>query len=97
MVHYQLVIVFHCSVFGLFFYESYKAICVIQGQPKILLYGSIIGVVVRVLTCLLFLKTPICIYIFGISNFIDFYSRSIIYKIGLNKNDQNIRENKVYS
>lgn len=91
------IIFYCCSVFGLFFYESYKAICVIQGQPKILLYGSIIGVVIRVLTCLLFLKTPICIYIFGISNFIDFYSRSIIYKIGLNKNNQNIRENKLCS
>lgn len=78
------IIFYCCTIFGLFFYESYKAVCVIQGKTKTILKGSIIGVIVRVLVCMLFLRTPICLYIFGIANFIDFNVRSIIYKIDLN-------------
>ena len=74
-------IIFYCiTVFGLYLYESYKAICVIQGKPKIILKGSIVGVIIRVVICLLFLRTPICLYIFGIANLIDFYIRSVFYK-----------------
>ncbi|HHW69441.1 MAG TPA: hypothetical protein GX747_03805, partial [Tenericutes bacterium] len=41
-------IIFYClTVFGLYLYESYKAVCVIQGKPKIILKGSTIGVIVR--------------------------------------------------
>ena len=81
-------IIFYClTVFGLYLYESYKAICIIQGKPKIILKGSIVGVIVRVVICLLFLKTPICLCIFGIASLIDFYVRSVFYKSGL-KYDQ---------
>lgn len=78
------IIFYCCTIFGLFFYESYKAVCVIQGKTKTILKGSIIGAIVRVLVCMLFLRTPICLYIFGIASFIDFNVRSIIYKIDLN-------------
>lgn len=74
------IILYSCTIFGLYLYESYKAICVVQGKTKILLEGSIVGVIVRVLLCLLFLKTPICLYIFGIASFIDFYIRGTVYK-----------------
>lgn len=74
------IILYSCTIFGLYLYESYKAICVVQGKTKILLEGSIVGVIVRVLLCLLFLKTPICLYIFGIASFIDFFTRGVIYK-----------------
>ena len=78
-------IIFYClTVFGLYLYESYKAVCVIQGKPKIILKGSTIGVIVRVVICLLFLNTPICLYIFGIASLVDFYIRSIFYKYDLN-------------
>ena len=75
------IILYSCTIFGLYLYESYKAICVVQGKTKILLEGSIVGVIVRVLLCLLFLKTPICLYIFGIASFIDFFTRGVIYKL----------------
>lgn len=68
------------AMFGLYPYESYKALCVIQGKPKILLTGSIIGVIVRILICLIFIKTPLNLYIFAIANLIDFFVRSLIYK-----------------
>ena len=79
------IIHYCCTVFGLYLYESYKAICVIQGKPKIILKGSIIGVIVRVLICLLFLKAPICLYIFSIASLVDFYVRSVFYKLDLNQ------------
>ena len=74
------IILYSCTVFGLYLYESYKAICVVQGKTKILLEGSIVGVIVRVIFCLLFLKTPICLYVFGLASFIDFFTRGVIYK-----------------
>lgn len=74
------IILYSCTVFGLYLYESYKAICVVQGKTKILLEGSIVGVIVRVIFCLLFLKTPICLYVFGLASFIDFFTRGLIYK-----------------
>lgn len=80
------ILLYCCTVFGLYLYESYKAICVIQGKTKIILKGSTIGVIVRVLICLLFLKTPICLYVFAIASLIDFYVRSIFYKNELTKN-----------
>lgn len=77
------IIFYSLTVFGLYLYESYKAICVIQGKPKIILNGSIIGVIARLAICLIFLKTPVCLYIFGIASFLDFYVRSIFYRLGL--------------
>ena len=49
-------------------------------KPKILLLGSTIGACIRVLICILILKTPIALYVFGLVNLVDFYIRSIIYK-----------------
>lgn len=52
-------------------------------------------VCIRVLICLLFIKSLFALFIFGIVNLIDFYSRSIIYRIGLSKiYNSNIKINK---
>ena len=79
------IILYSCTVFGLFYYESYKALCVVQGQPKILLRGSTIGVIVRILICFIFLNTKINLYIFSIASLVDFYVRSLVYKNKINK------------
>lgn len=79
------IIFYSLGVFGLYPYETYKTLCITQGKSFILLIGSTIGVIIRFLICLLFINTSISLFIFGIVNFIDFYSRSIIYRIVLNK------------
>ena len=79
------IIFYSFGVFGLYQYETYKTLCIVQGKPVILLVGSTVGVIIRVVLCLCFYKTNISLFIFGISNFIDFYSRSIVYRIGLDK------------
>lgn len=43
------------------------------------------GAFVRVILCLMFSNSNINLLIFGISNFVDFYIRSIIYRIGLSR------------
>lgn len=73
------------AVFGLYEYETYKTLCITQGKSSILLIGSSIGVIIRFIICLIFLNTNLSLFIFGIANFIDFYSRSIVYRIALPK------------
>lgn len=73
------------AVFGLYEYETYKTLCITQGKSFILLIGSTIGVIIRFLICLSFINTSFALFVFGIVNFIDFYSRSIVYKIVLSK------------
>ena len=79
------IIFYSITIFGLYPYETYKTLCITQGKSYILLIGSTIGVIIRVLICLLFINTSFSLYIFGIVNFIDFYSRSIIYRLALSK------------
>lgn len=81
------IIFYSLGVFGLYPYETYKTLCITQGKSTVLLLGSIIGVIVRFIICLLFINTSISLFIFGISNCIDFGSRSIIYKLVLSKLD----------
>lgn len=56
-----------------------------QGKPKVLLIGSTIGSLIRVLICLAFRNSNIALFVFGIVNVIDFCIRSIIYKNKLEK------------
>lgn len=79
------IIFYSFGVFGLYPYETYKTLCITQGKSFILLIGSTIGVIIRVLICLLFINTSFALFVFGIVNFIDFYSRSIVYRIVLSK------------
>lgn len=79
------IIFYTFGVFGLYQYESYKTLCITQGKPTILLLGSTIGSCIRVIICYLFYNTSIALFIFGIVNFIDFYIRSLIYRIELSK------------
>ena len=79
------IIFYSLGVFGLYPYETYKTLCITQGKSFILLIGSTIGVIIRLLICLLFINTSFALFVFGIVNFIDFYSRSIVYKIVLYK------------
>ena len=79
------IIVYSIAIFGLYPYETYKTLCITQGKSYILLIGSTIGVIIRFLICLLFINTSFSLYIFGIVNLIDFYSRSIIYRLALSK------------
>ena len=79
------IIFYSFSVFGLYQYETYKTLCIVQRKPTILLIGSTVGVIIRVALCLCFYNTEIALFIFGISNFIDFYIRSIVYRVGLKK------------
>ena len=79
------IIFYSLGVFGLYPYETYKTLCITQGKSFILLIGSTIGVVIRFLICLLFINTPFALFAFSIVNFIDFYSRSLVYRIVLYK------------
>ena len=79
------IIFYSIAIFGLYPYETYKTLCITQGKSYILLIGSTIGVIIRFLICLLFINTSFSLYIFGIVNFIDFYSRSIISRLALSK------------
>lgn len=73
------------AVFGLYQYETYKTLCITEGKSFILFIGSSVGAIIRTLVCLLFIHSSFSLYIFGIANFIDFYSRSIVYRIVLYK------------
>ncbi len=73
------------GVFGLYQYETYKTLCITQGKSFILLIGSTIGVIIRLLICALFINTSFALFIFGVVNFVDFYSRSVVYRIVLSK------------
>lgn len=73
------------EVFGFYQYETYKTLCIAQEKSFILLIGSTIGVVIRFLICLLFANISFALVIFGIVNFIDFYSRSVVYRLVLSK------------
>lgn len=79
------IIFYSLGVFGLYPYETYKTLCITQEKSFILLIGSTIGVIIRFLVCLLFINTSFALFVFGIVNFIDFYSRSIVYRIVLSK------------
>ncbi len=79
------IIFYSFGVFGLYPYETYKTLCITQGKSTILLLGSTIGVIIRFILCLLFIHTPFALFVFGLSNGIDFGSRSIIYKMVLSK------------
>lgn len=79
------IIFYTFGVFGLYHYENYKTLCIMQGKPKILLLGSTIGSLIRVLICLVFCKSNIALFVFGLVNFIDFYTRSVIYRVELEK------------
>ncbi len=79
------LIFYSLGVFGLYPYETYKTLCITQGKSFILLIGSTIGVIIRFLICLVFINTSFALFVFGIVNFIDFYSRSIVYRIILFK------------
>lgn len=57
----------------------------VQGKSFILLIGSTVGVIVRLLICVLFINTSFALFVFGIVNFIDFYFRSIVYRVVLYK------------
>lgn len=87
------IIFYSFGVFGLYPYETYKTLCIAQGKPKILLWGSTIGVIIRIIVCLLFYNSSVALFVFGLSNFIDFYSRSVVYKIGLNNIESVTSEN----
>ena len=79
------IIFYSTAVFGLYQYETYKTLCISQGKSFILLIGSIIGASIRLLICLLFINNQLSLPIFGLVNFVDFYCRSLVYKIVLSK------------
>lgn len=79
------IIFYSFGMFGLYLYVTYQTLLIVQGKPKIMLVGSFVGAFVRVVLCYIFLNSKIALVVFGISNFVDFYIRSIIYKIGLSK------------
>lgn len=85
------IIFYSTAIFGIYQYETYKTLCISQGKSFVLLIGSTIGVIIRFLICLLFIHSQISLFIFGIVNLIDFYSRSLVYKsvlFMLNKNNK---------
>lgn len=86
------ILLYSTAVFGLYQYETYKAICVVRGKQLILLLGSTIGALIRVIICLIFVKTQVSLYVFGIVNLVDFYIRSLIYKKKLMESKENIVE-----
>lgn len=87
------IIFYSLGVFGLHPYETYKTLCITQGKTTILLLGSTIGVIVRFIICLLFMNTKISLFIFGLANCIDFYFRSIVFRIVLLKLNDNEKDN----
>ena len=56
------IIFYTFGVFGLYHFENYKTLCIMQGKPKILLLGSTIGSLIRVL---IYFINPIllCLYL----------------------------------
>lgn len=79
------IIFYSFGVFGLYPYETYKTLCITQGKSYILLIGSTVGVIIRFIICFIFINTSITLFVFGVINFIDFYFRSIVYRIVLKK------------
>ncbi len=79
------IIFYSFGMFGLYLYVTYQTLLIVQGKPKIMLIGSFIGAFARVILCCVFLNSNIALFIFGISNFVDFYIRSLIYRIGLTR------------
>lgn len=79
------IIFYSFGVFGLYPYETYKTLCITQGKSYILLIGSTVGVIIRFIICFIFINTSITLFVFGVINFIDFYFRSIVYRIVLRK------------
>lgn len=90
------ILFYSVGVFGLYPYETYKTLCITQGKSYILLIASTIGVIIRFLVCLLFMNNSFALIIFGIVNFIDFYSRSIVYRIVLSKIHKKMRAKYSY-
>ena len=85
------IIFYSTAVFGIYQYETYKTLCISQGKSFVLLIGSTIGVIIRFLICLLFINSQISLFVFGIVNLVDFYCRSLVYRITLfilNKNNK---------
>ncbi len=74
------IIFYSISIFGLYPLETYSVLCISQGKSYILLIGSMIGVVLRLLICLLFLNTDLALIVFGLVNFVDYYIRSLVYR-----------------
>ena len=87
------ILYYSIGVFGLYPYETYKTLCIAQGKSFILLIGSAIGVIVRFLVCLLCMRSSFALLVFGIAQFIDFYTRSLVYRIILWKLKQNNKLN----
>ena len=77
------IFIYACVVFGLYEYESYKTLCIVEGKSYILLIGTFVGVIIRFIICFMFIKNKYALYIFGFVNFIDYYIRSIVYRICL--------------
>jgi len=93
------ILFYSLEMFGLYYYAVYQTLLIIQGKPKIMLLGSFIGSFVRVILSFAFLKSELVLFVFGIANFVDFYIRDIIYKIGLsniNKNTNSVNVRKVH-
>ncbi len=79
-------ILFYASeVFGLYQYETYKTLCIVDGKVGIVLLGSIAGSLIRLFICFMFVKNSLALYVFGIVNCMDYYIRSIICKFVLRK------------
>lgn len=93
------IIFYSLGVFGLYPYETYKTLCIAQGKSYILLIGSTIGAAIRFVVCLLFINTQFALFVFGIVNFLDFYSRSVVYRIVLFKLSKikKLNYNEVYN
>lgn len=79
------IIFYSVSVFGLYPYETYKTVCLAQGKPNVLLIGSTVGSIIRITICFLFYKTEFAIFTFGLANALDFYCRSLIFRLCLRK------------
>ena len=74
------------AVFGLYEYETYKTLCITQGKSYILLVGTFVGVITRCLICLLMINNKYVLIFFALANLLDYYIRSIIYRLILNRN-----------
>lgn len=86
------IFIYTLSIAGLYPYETYKTLCINYGKPKILLLGSACGSIVRLSLCYIFVATPYALYVFAISKFLDFYIRSLIFRIFIDKYKDNKNE-----
>ena len=81
-----------------FFYENGGMIFAALGVATATICGGIgstIGVIIRFLICLLFINSQLALFVFGIANFVDFYCRSLVYRIVLSKLDKNKKLNTI--